>query len=207
VTNEDRFDDLARKLAQPRTRRGALRAAAGGIGGLLLGAFGLKASGAEAGPRVNPCTKWCTDNFSSRADRAACQTAAANGEGPCYECGAAAPPDSPPFCNGVCCGENEECVDGECVATCEHDDAQGDCSGQLTCNDSPGTCGCSRTWDDGVFCHQFTSCGSVTDCSTDADCPAGYQCAYSCCSGLKCLPECGTVTAAAAVTGAMSGPS
>jgi hypothetical protein len=205
VTNEDRFDDLARKLAQPRTRRGALRAAAGGIGGLLLGAFGLKASGAEAGPRVNPCTKWCTDNFSSRADRAACQTAAANGEGPCYECGAAAPPDSPPFCNGVCCGDGQECVEGECVDICPFDPGGGDCAGQGLCEDN---CFCVRTWDDGRFCHQTSDCGSVSDCTTDAECPEGWACAYSCCAGLKCLPPCGGgATVAAATGGAMSGPS
>jgi hypothetical protein len=208
LTNDERFDDLARRLAQPRTRRGAIRVAAGGLGGLLLGAVGIRASGVEAqrGPG-NPCHAWCNANFHTRAEITACIAAANKGQGPCYECGAAAPPDSPPFCDGVCCQEGQECVDGTCVTVCDHDETQGNCFGQGECNGGGNGCACSRTWDDGNFCHQSTSCGSVVSCTTTADCPPGWACAYSCCDGLTCLPPCNDVTPTAATDGGqMSAP-
>jgi hypothetical protein len=207
MTNDERFDDLARRLAQPRTRRGAIRVAAGGLGGLLLGAFGIRAGGAEAqrGPG-NPCHAWCNANFHTRAEITACIAAANKGEGPCYECGAAAPPNSPVFCDGVCCLSGQDCIEGECVDSCEHNDAGGDCFGQLDC-EGGGGCVCSRAWDDGVFCHQGSPCGSVVSCTTSAECPEGWACIYSCCSGLTCLPPCGTIIpAAAAAGGQMSAP-
>jgi hypothetical protein len=212
LTNDERFDDLARKLAQPRTRRGAIRVAAGGLGGLLLGAFGIRASGVEAqrGPG-NPCHAWCNANYHTRAEITACIAAANKGQGPCYECGAAAPPDSPPFCDGVCCEDGQVCENGECVDNCIFNEEGGACFGQTSCGDTgPYGCWCAEKYDgDARFCYEDRSCGDVVDCATDADCPAGYGCVLTCCGVLKCFPPCGTtaeaVTAAAA-SGARGGP-
>ncbi len=70
----------------------------------------------------------------------------------------------------------------------------GVCAGQVDCGSG---CFCLITSTGCCFCHQPSSC-ALTTCRNKRDCPAGWECAYSCCGGLLCIPPCGTQASGAA---------
>lgn len=54
------------------------------------------------------CAKWCKDNFPTNPGKV-CTSLAAKGEGPCFECGPAAPqPPTEILCNGQCVPINDQ---------------------------------------------------------------------------------------------------
>jgi hypothetical protein len=94
-----------------------LRVGLAGAGGVLAGSF-VGGGTALAGGGNSACAQFCQDSFPPGSARGSCTSQAAQGSGPCYECGPAAPAGSPPFCSGVCCAAGQTCNDGSCVEIC-----------------------------------------------------------------------------------------
>src|SRR4051794_16071541 len=87
---ENRFDALAKALADSVSRREALSRLGGGLAGLLLAAVGLgKAWGdSRPGPENSLCAQFCTAVFPPGPQRGQCINQAAQGGGLCVQCGA-----------------------------------------------------------------------------------------------------------------------
>ncbi|KAH6874544.1 hypothetical protein B0T10DRAFT_465601 [Thelonectria olida] len=119
------------------------------------------------------CAHWCADNFPTPG--ADCTSLAAKGEGPCYECGPAAPHHNKILCNGACvpidnnncgrCGKKctggSSCVGGNCKCPADKPKL---CNGMCTnTNTDSNNCGhCGRKCTGGSSC-----VGGNCKCPTD----------------------------------------
>ena len=112
---ERRFDDLARSLAQGRTRKSVLKAGVGAIGMAVAAALPGRARADQ--PQGNDdCAHFCTSVFPPGPARGDCISAAAHGEGICFECGPAAiQPPVRVLCVDLCCAVGEICCNDHCV--------------------------------------------------------------------------------------------
>src|SRR5438105_4533781 len=147
--NDQRFDDLARRLAASSSRRSVIKVLGAGIAGVLLSAVGRNPASAAN----DDCAHFCNDHFSGE-DRGDCKSAGAHHQGLCYSaCG----PNGPSGQTGTLCGgpslsTTTCCVSGQttCIngACCPNANACGStCLGApcntaqcLTCQASTGTC-------------------------------------------------------------------
>src|SRR5215211_335761 len=177
--NQERFDDVAKGLASGTVSRGqALR----WMGGALVGAALASVPGVAwaANDGNSACAHFCTQTFSPGPQRAECISAAARGEGHCFECGPKATDQTRVLCGQVCCASDESCSDnGQCVTS-------NICNSQcelVLCGTSPsGTpfagsdCFCRPLVEGGCFCGtgQISSCSMF--CNTNNDCPSGTVC-------------------------------
>ncbi|KAM7201242.1 hypothetical protein V8F20_004988 [Naviculisporaceae sp. PSN 640] len=179
---------------------------------LALGIIALSILSGVQAQGNSECAQWCAANFPSPGEN--CTSLAAQGTGPCYECGPANPAATTTICNGACvdtqtdvnncgtcgnvCGSEQYCNAGVCAAiypTCE---VPFQCGGPVPpCtepNGPPGTfCFCatgpSRPEN---LCLDIgppstTFCGALPACASDSDCSADSFCWSSCC-GLTCVP-------------------
>src|SRR5437867_2037615 len=128
MSNDERFDDLARGIAKQASRRSVLKGAAGGLFGLLLAAVGVRSTAEATQPNGNaPCAQFCTDNFPPGDLRGLCVSQAAMGTGPCFQCGPAAPAGHGVICNGVCCPAGQVCTNGHCACPAGTEQCGGAC--------------------------------------------------------------------------------
>src|SRR5262245_2665424 len=98
---ENGFDDLARAIGAPATRREAIRRLGGFVGAAVLASLGL----AEARGRKNPCTIACR-RCSGRVRQQQCTRA-------CLYCPSTAQLCGP--CGAVvCCGGGTVCSERQC---------------------------------------------------------------------------------------------
>src|SRR5215211_1428537 len=100
--NQERFDDVAKGLASGTVSRGqALR----WMGGALVGAALASVPGVAwaANDGNSACAHFCTQTFPPGPQRAECISAAARGEGLCFECGPKATDPTRVLCGQVCC--------------------------------------------------------------------------------------------------------
>ena len=113
---EHRFDELAKELARGLSRREALRRLGGGLAAALLAPLvSTRAWGDGEGNSL--CAHFCQSIFPPGPQRGECISAAAHGEGPCYEYGPMAPQE--PLCllesgEEVRCGPGTVCGCGMC---------------------------------------------------------------------------------------------
>ena len=189
-----RFDDLARSLNRPASRRRTLGVLLGStLAGLGLGADAAKrkhrqhrdakrrrvrASARKCNPTKSSnsaCAQFCAAVFGTNTPEAGqCTSDAAKCLGLCYGCGPGSS-GTQTLCGTVCTtlGTNTDC------SACN--DA---CTGGKTCYQ--GSCCTKKT------CIQGTDCGTVDDtCGGEVACacPSG-QCLT--CAGNTCISTCGT---------------
>ena len=193
---------------------------AGALTALVPGQAGAKQ------PRGNDeCAHFCSEVFPPGRERGECTSAAAQGEGVCFECGPLAPqPRTNEPCNGqcfpLCAGgqvRNLTTCQCEVVSTCA---LAGTCT-RIT-DVCPGTsrCYCFATDDGTTRCPPGGFCVDFDTCISSADCPSGTFCALSTCCGVEpgsssccplvgglCLPECGdSMALATASSGGLTTP-
>jgi hypothetical protein len=177
------LDDVARGLASGTISRGkALR----WMGGALVGAAVASIPGvAWAAPDGNSaCTHFCRDTFPPGPERGECISAAAQGQGLCFECGPKATDTTRVFCSQVCCASGETCSDnGQCVTSPFCTEANSQPNPGAVCGTSPsGTsqagqnCVCRLLVEGGGFCAtgQVNACSKA--CNSSNDCPEGTFC-------------------------------
>src|SRR5437868_789074 len=84
---ENRFDELAKALAQGVSRREALRRFGGGLVGVLVASLGLDRGWAKpnGGGGNSDCAKFCHEVFSGQ-EAGQCTSDAAHGQGACVAC-------------------------------------------------------------------------------------------------------------------------
>jgi hypothetical protein len=207
-----RFDQLARQLAKPQTRRVALKSLAAGIAGSLLAATGIV--DVDAKQRCRKAASVCRKNDDCCSNR--CSPPDFTGR---RYCTCAQPADCPTpssgcleatCTSGVCgtinaCTENQVCFGGSCC-TPESED--------VTCTDACGAQlnNCGQSVDCGECCVEggggcsfnsaccsniciFSTCQGVLSgnggiCDDDADCASGLVCCQSscrqCCTAFDC---------------------
>jgi|SRR5215211_1454405 len=181
---EHSLDDVARGLASGAISRGkALR----WMGGALVGAAVASIPGvAWAAPGENSaCAHFCRDTFPPGPERAECISAAAQGQGLCFECGPKATDTTRVLCGQVCCASGETCsATGQCSAPISACSEPVPSQPSEICGRSPsGTpeegrdCVCRALAEGGGFCG--TGAGSECSskgCNSNAECPAGTVC-------------------------------
>jgi hypothetical protein len=199
---EQRFDDLTRKLATPISRRQAFKA----LVATALGGFLIRAGSDEAlaGGGNSACAHWCHDHFSG-SDAGHCTSEAAHGQGLCHSaCGPGGSGGTlcggPSFSTSTCCtSPSGTCCGGVCT-TCP---TGGTCSG-TTCVCPAGKVNCSGTCQQccsNSDCPNFQECfkGTCGFCSSSNPCPTGYTCenggCFKSCPNPSFFTPCGTCTA------------
>jgi hypothetical protein len=156
----ERFDELAKALAQGVSRREAMRLVAGGLAGALLASLGYKRAWAGS----IDCGQFCGARFNARTAKkqfgkcaASCDDCQAGGGTPCSA--------NPSMGTVTCCSSGQVCQAGQCVTPlC----TGGDAPQTGTCSGSNATCVCPA----GSFCCQ----GSGTSAQVFKCCPAGLSC-------------------------------
>jgi hypothetical protein len=187
---ENRFDALAKSLADSVSRREAVRRLGAGLAGLVLASLGARPAAAQGN---RDCAHFCHSIFTGDA-AGHCSSDAAHGTGICYQCGPAAPAGHPDLCSvaGIgptCCPSTApNCCRGQCVDLASDTSNCGMCgngcsgptngNGHAVCNQ--GTC-------DIVCDSGFNKSGNmcVPACIADGDqCTPGGA---PCCLGLSCV--------------------
>jgi hypothetical protein len=198
---DQRFDDLARLIAQKTSRRQVLKVLAGAAVG---GFFGSRLSPALAAGGNSACAHFCNTTFGADTPAASqCTSDAAHHQGLCYSaCGpngsGGALCGGPSYSSTTCCasGSGTTCVSGTCTAACTTTPT---CTGN-TCTCPAGTIAltsanntttCAKSCTDDTDCAQ--SCeynytlnvqyctdagGPGVTCNSDTDCPAGTFCSH-----------------------------
>jgi len=155
---ENRFDALAKSLADSVSRREALRRLGGGLAGMLLASLGLgKAEGAPA--PESACEKFCRECGIPPGGGNAFGVCVSSCEA-CLHSSGSLPsgcpttPGGPVVCIGNGCG----------VATCgRHPGVTFGCNGSESCY-------CSPTAEGGTACVEFS--GQCVECNSNAECAA-----------------------------------
>ncbi len=217
-----RFDNLARSLAQPASRRGALGVVVGGALALLDASTGTakrrhrRGKGAQpAGGGNSQCARFCAAVFG--ADTAAagqCTSDAAHGKGLCHQCGAAnastvccqrtSANTCPNYPAATCCPDGQTCTQGACQPTiCSPAEGCARPGAYPYIVNCPQTTSCAEVQnvDGGCVCVQ-RACGQP--CSMGSDCPSGVCMRIPGCCSLDrdafCATPCATDGAAAPAT-------
>lgn len=206
------FDQLARAVAAPMSRRRALALA---VGTTAAGAMAwLRPSRASAaacagptnapcGAGATPCGPCCCKAGVACVNRSTGTCGCPAGTTPCGVacCQAGVACASP--ATGTCRGAVAACING--ATPCGN---QCGCQGPSVCTNpgspctSPGggpcgpnsSCFCNPTVEGTGFCNPTLDCPSQT-CSSSSDCPAGWAClaVAACCNGTnRCAPPCTT---------------
>jgi hypothetical protein len=176
--NQERFDDVAKGLASGTVSRGqALRWMGGALVGAALASVPRVAWAANGGNSA--CAHFCTQTFPPGPQRAECISAAARGEGLCFECGPKATDTTRVLCGQVCCVSGETCsANGQCVPSNICTEANSSPGGGMQCGTSPsGTseagqrCFCRPLVEGGGACttNALSFCKA---CNSNADCPS-----------------------------------
>ncbi len=206
-----RFDELAKRLATPITRRQAFKAlAAAALGGLLIRS-GTGRAWADEGDGNSACAHFCNNVYPPGPGQGQCKSDAAQGQGICTVCGPAAPEGSGPICgvqtdSPFCCASGETCCNNTTCANLQTD--------VQNCGACGHACGQGQKCVAGVCksttCVQLAQpCNSATDtcCQTSPGVtitcglePAGYFCCKpagapcttfgspeECCGKLSCI--------------------
>jgi hypothetical protein len=193
---DERFDQLTKRLAAPVNRRQVLKLAAGTVaGGVLASLAGVR----KAAAAPSPCAVFCgKTSFTGGPDHASCMQA-------CNECGG----NISNICRGptgwICCQSGSTCCFGPtgalccppgticlgngqcgkprnfCIPTCA-DTCSGTATGclQACAAGTPG-CACVSTTEGTPACVQ-EMCTFVV-CTSSADCGAGSVCFTQGCCG------------------------
>jgi hypothetical protein len=201
--DDRRFDQITRALSSGADRR---RLLAGLAGGLAAAFGGRKATRAQD---INDCARFCTEVLPPGPQRGRCNSQAAQGEGPCIECGADADSvcvtaDGAVACEFAACGTGRVCLAGACVGTgtCTPGSTNAACS--TTCS---GTFNACRQTTEGVtVCVVGISCSSAVPCTASSQCQPGEVCASGgVCGGTVCRAVCGAPSASSAAAVGPSG--
>src|SRR6185312_8152979 len=169
--DQQRFDELTRRLSRSRSRRAVLKgliaSAAGGLIGASTGGVAL-----ARGPRSSPSAtnerslimRWIFCDLDHRTDRSwdFCGGQCIDLDNEHDNCGA---------CGNVC-ASCEQCVAGQCVSDCNDNDActTGTCDPQYGCIYEPVNC------DDGDLC-TIDTCDPQLGCIHEqVDCDDGDPC-------------------------------
>lgn len=214
------FDELAKAIATPTSRRRALMVAAGGM---LAGMFGLgraqPASAACSGPTnapcgagTTPCGPCCCKAGIACVNAATGTCGCPAGTGrcgtTCCAAGVACANPTTSSCRGAaaaclnggtpcgtgCCAPGTACNNGVCGGACNASECPG--GTDINCGELP-CCGCVGTAEGGFACIARV-CG--TTCSSSTQCGAGAVCAViggnGCCddSVNHCAPLCASIT-------------
>ena len=171
------FDELAKTLAKVKgvPRRDALRLIGSGLAGAVLASLGV---GKAFGQGNSNCAHFCESVFPPGDDRGKCISAAAHGEGLCYECGPAAPPEHPPLCGTVCCGTGQVCCGGQVCCEADLCCNQVCCGGGQFCCGGQVCCGIRQLCLDGA-CVPPSVCGTGGTCE-DAPACGGEESGCAC---------------------------
>jgi hypothetical protein len=167
------FDDLARKIGQTTSRRGAMRALLGAAAG---GAAALVGMDVSAAPKVKPdccptgkptlCTDRCVDLRADSANCGACGHACSPGQ----TCSAGTCKTAPPSCNDGVKNGNETDVD--CGGTCPKCGNGKNCTANADC--VSGACCHGTCVDPQTFQTDLANCGTCGHaCSPGQTCVAG----------------------------------
>lgn len=200
---DQRFDDLTKRLAHPVSRQRLLKTAvAATIGGLFMGRGGQVLAGGNSA-----CAHFCNNTFPPGPDRGSCKSDAAKGMGLCYSpCGPNGSGGTlcggPAYSTTTCCATTE-CATGTCVSgTCSYTYAPTTtpCSGSAPCNSffCSGTGTCVPTdVPDGTYCgHNGDQCAMTCvagTCTTGPCCPGNQRICNGLCTDLSSDPtNCGT---------------
>jgi hypothetical protein len=178
------LDELAKGLASGTISRGkALRLMGSAlVGGALASVPGV----AWATPGGNnACAQFCKEVFPiGGPERGECISAAAQGQGLCFECGPKAADTMRMLCGQVCCASGETCSDnGQCVTSPFCTEANSQPNPGAVCGTSPsGTplagqnCVCRLLVEGGGFCAAFQIGSCSKACNSSNDCPEGTFC-------------------------------
>jgi len=184
AVEEHNLDSLARGLASGSVSRGKALKLMGAtlVGGALASVPGV----AWAAPGGNSaCAQFCEEVFPAGPGRGECISAAAQGQGLCFECGPKATDPTRVLCGQVCCASGETCSDNEqCVVPSNIcTEANSSPGGGADCGNSPsGTilagqpCFCRPLVEGGGACTTNTVGSCSKGCNSNADCPRGTVC-------------------------------
>jgi hypothetical protein len=202
----NRLDDLAKVVASTSSRRQALKAF--GASALAFMFAGIRGGGAEAHHDA-PCRD---DGDNCRSNAECCSRVCLDfhcgcpeGQLACQgECVAQCRPpkvlnpltctcDCPPDfsqCGDTCCGPDQVCRQGQCVAANLCAPAAG-CGLTPQCGSDP-SCICFSTVEGLGFCHRVQSCSGLQECTTSLDCPPDHPaCVVTCCGPQAvCIQPC-----------------
>ena len=199
---DQRFDQMTRRLVTPVSRRQAFKViAAAALGGLFIKS-GSGAAFAEAGGN-SACAHFCNDTFPPGPDRGECKSDAAHGTGTCATCGPAAPAGHPDVCAvgtsgaGCCpakapnCCNNTTCVNlqtdvnncGSCGNVCAKGEVcQGGHCVNVGCPTTTPAC-CAAG---GGTCTPFISCQNMPGCLCETTMEGTVACIVPVCTGRTC---------------------
>ena len=208
---DQRFDELTRKLATPISRRQAFKAiVATALGGLLI-----RSGSGTAWASTSDCAHFCTATFGGdTAAQSQCASDGAHAKGLCYSACGPNPPagTSGALCgaqsggnytsyagttccvagsttclNNACCTPATSCAAGQNCGTisngCGGTLNCGTCTAPQTCGGggTPNACGCTPT----TCAAQLATCGTISNrCGGTLNC--GTCASGICCSG-SCL--------------------
>jgi hypothetical protein len=202
---DNRFDELAKALAQGVSRREALRRLGGGMAGALLMSLGVGNAWGQAGgggrPCPNPgeirCDGVCVnprtdpDNCGRCGNLCPAGVTCVNGTcgGPTGGC-----PSGQTRCSGTCvnlatdffncgscrhaCAAGQFCSRGSCVNACSNpvDCPSDEDPSKFGCGGN-ANCACLRTVEGPSQCTLFSQLtGFCTDCRSSSECPRGMVC-------------------------------
>jgi hypothetical protein len=178
---DNRFDELAKALAEGVSRREALRRLGGGLLTAMLASLGLETAwgqgrggGGGGGSSFTKCSTYC--NKLPRPQRSNCNSA-------CQQCGG----NTDHLCPSTdsdkvaCCSQGQTCVGGTCAAC-----PQGQALCGVTC------CPLTQVCCNGVCCGAGQTCISSM-CQANSNCqPTNGPCQVNddCCS-MSCNPMMG----------------
>lgn len=214
---DQRFDALAKTLANGHSRRGVLKMALGLATAMVAGSRVESAPAADPPPKHPTgnmtCAEFCAALFPAGDERGRCIEAAARGAGPCFECGPRSS-GTRQLCGTVCCKEGLACCGGVCTSLAGEQNC-GQCGnvcpeglrclgGQCACPSGEPSC-FGQCCPENAFCNEFyqtcqcfngqLACGGTVAvccegraCCDGVCCPEGYGCCGGTCCNRTCCP-------------------
>jgi hypothetical protein len=168
---DQRFDELTRRLVRPITRRQAFKTLmAAAMSGLIIRSGGGKAFAQKGG--TAGCPQFCNQQFGPGSARGKCKSDAAQGGGLCYQCGPGSNSCGLSPCNGVCCAQGASCSNGTCACP----------TGQAVCGAGGAACFGVGTCTDLTTIQNCGACGNA--------CASGQTCSNGRCTSNSPNPEC-----------------
>jgi hypothetical protein len=178
------FDELSRNLAAATSRRAAFKTLGAGLIAALVG--GLSVAGARAADGHDlddgdPCDAFCAQLPDSQ--RETCRKAAAQGQGPCYDCGPKG--NGHGLCAGVCCPNHGDCLNGHCLSCSTGQSAQ--CAPVCTSPQLLQCCTPKTICPTGACGTISDGCGGTLTCGT---CSGGQKCCAGTCAACCTASDC-----------------
>lgn len=188
---DEKFDDLAKRVARPISRRQVVKTlVATTIGGLFI-----RSGTGEAFADNSSCAHFCNATFPPGPDRGRCKSDGAHGQGLCATPCATSPPGgtvcaaAQGYANTTCCVSGQNCVNGTCAGVCTGPSLDA-CSFGAACSGQAavcGGCGCYSTVSGGTSCFTNCACPAQCVCATGQTCVNAVTGVCTCATSADCF--------------------